>query len=188
MSGPDGIYLYTNGRRIGGPYKTEEEATRESIRVSTEVDKGPIEDYETSLRAGPGLLDEGSMDLDFETDMPEFKVPSNPDYGLYPADMRNVKFFRELPSRFLIEGKLIEAGKISGVTPMFTEGFRTEEQNRLVGGHPNSYHMKGLAFDVKVSGNRARDLVYLKELRRLFPEFKVVNKLKHNHIHFQIRD
>ena len=188
MSGPDGIYLYTNGKRIGGPYRTEDEATRESKRVSEVGQDKPVEEYERLLAAGPGLLSEGSMDLDFETAMPEFKVPSNPDYDLYPADMRNVKFFRELPSRFLIEGKLIEAGKISGVTPMFTEGFRTEEQNKRVGGHPNSYHMKGLAFDIKISGNRSKDLVYLKELRRLFPEFKVVNKLKHNHIHFQIRD
>ena len=188
MSGPDGIYLYTNGRRIGGPYRTEDEATRESIRASKTAQEKPIEEYERLLAAGPGLLSEGSMDLDFETGIPEYTVPINPDYQRYPANMDKVKFHSELPSRLDIERRMIEASGVAGVKPMFTEGFRTEEQNKSVGGHPNSYHMKGLAFDVKISGNKKKDLAYLKELRRLFPEFKVVNKLKHNHIHFQLRD
>jgi len=58
MSGPDGIYLYTNGKRIGGPYRTEDEATRESKRVSEVGQDKPVEEYERLLAAGPGLLSE----------------------------------------------------------------------------------------------------------------------------------
>ena len=43
MSGPDGIYLYSNGVRIGGPYPDEDTARRESIRVSQVVGEGSIE-------------------------------------------------------------------------------------------------------------------------------------------------
>ena len=59
MSGPDGIYLYSNGVRIGGPYPDEDTARRESIRVSQVVGEGPIEEYMAELERG--LMNEEEM-------------------------------------------------------------------------------------------------------------------------------
>ena len=41
----DGIFLYSNGNRIGGPYNSEEEATQASKLVSQMVGEAPVEDY-----------------------------------------------------------------------------------------------------------------------------------------------
>jgi hypothetical protein len=142
--------------------------------ISEEQDKIPIE---------------GLLNLNFNTDIktPKWKVPINKDYNYYPADMDKVKFGSDLPYREDIERRLIEAGKISGVDPIFTEGFRTLKQNKLLKGHPDSYHMTGHAFDLKISGNNKKDMEYLNQLIKLFPEFKVVDKLNENHIHLQYR-
>ena len=59
MSGPDGIYLYSNGVRIGGPYPDEDTARRESIRASQVVGEGPIEEYMAELERG--LMNEEEM-------------------------------------------------------------------------------------------------------------------------------
>ena len=59
MGGPDGIYLYSNGVRIGGPYPDEDTATRESIRVSQLVGEGSIEEYMAELERG--LMNEEEM-------------------------------------------------------------------------------------------------------------------------------
>lgn len=37
-----------------------------------------------------------------------------------------------------------------GVPIIITSGYRCPEHNKKVGGHPNSYHTKGLACDIKV--------------------------------------
>ena len=48
----DGIFLYSNGNRIGGPYNSEEEATQASKLVSQMVGEAPVEDYIEFLK-GP---------------------------------------------------------------------------------------------------------------------------------------
>ena len=142
--------------------------------ISEEQDKIPIE---------------GLLNLNFNTDIkpPTWRVPTNKEYFHYPANMGGVKFGSDLQYREDIEKRLIEAGKISGVSPMFTEGFRNEKQNKKVKGHPNSYHMTGHAFDLKISGDKKKDREYLNQLRKLFPDFKVVDKINNQHIHLQYR-
>ena len=39
-----------------------------------------------------------------------------------------------------------------------TSGYRTESHNRQVGGHPLSYHVKGMAADIVVPEMSAREL------------------------------
>ena len=48
----DGIFLYSNGKRIGGPYSSEEEATQASKLVSQMVGEAPVGDYQEFLK-GP---------------------------------------------------------------------------------------------------------------------------------------
>ena len=52
MSGPDGVYLYSNGMIIGGPYPNNEIADSESIRASQVVQDGTIEEYRAELERG----------------------------------------------------------------------------------------------------------------------------------------
>ena len=54
----DGIFLYDKyNRRIGGPYATEEEATRASKAVSEALGERPVEDYRKFLQeTNPGIL------------------------------------------------------------------------------------------------------------------------------------
>ena len=59
MSGPDGIFLYSDGVRIGGPYPDEDTSRSESIRVSNKVGEGPIEEYIAELERG--LMNEEEM-------------------------------------------------------------------------------------------------------------------------------
>ena len=54
----DGIFLYDKyNRRIGGPYATEEEATRASKAVSEALGERPVEDYRRFLQeTNPGII------------------------------------------------------------------------------------------------------------------------------------
>ena len=254
----DGIFLYDkNKRRIGGPYATEEEATRASKAVSEEMGERPVEDYKEFLQetnpgilggqspipeeyrqymppGPPGLLGEGTWDAvipaaeagemsykgstydpalggasppnyealglmppeeegllspgfvtDIKYDPKAHRVPVNPDPKNYPADMSEVKFGTALPDRGVVEDLVLEASSISGVRPEYTEGHRTEEQNKLVGGHPESKHLTGQAFDLAISGDKSKDRAYVKELKRLFEPLGFSVVLKSDHIHLQ---
>ena len=251
----DGIFLYDkNKRRIGGPYATEEEATRASKAVSEAMGERPVEDYKEFLReTNPGIIGGQSpipesrreptdaefeaifkerareyrgglldtvpekpkkggspldwliptagaaglmpqepaslFNTDFVTDVKydprSYRVPVNPDPSRYPADMSEVKFGTALPDRTAVEDMVLEASSISGVRPEYTEGHRTEGQNKLVGGHTESKHLTGQAFDLAISGNKARDLVYVRELRRLFEPLGFSVVLKSDHVHLQ---
>jgi len=122
---------------------------------------------------------------DVKYDPRSYRVPVNPDPSRYPADISEVKFGTALPDRTAVEDMVLEASSISGVRPEYTEGHRTEEQNRLVGGHTESKHLTGQAFDLAISGNKARDLIYVRELRRLFGPLGFSVVLKSDHIHLQ---
>ena len=236
----DGIFLYSNGNRIGGPYNSEEEATQASKLVSQMVGEAPVEDYIGFLKgpirskefegrpqntppetrsvledlkgAGSGLLDflitptstladrpprslieEESPSLfntNFITEMPkqpEWRVEENKDFLHYAPDMGNVDFGGVLPSRENVENLILEASSIAGVRPEFTEGYRTLEQNKLVGGHAKSKHIlePAQAFDLAISGDIKKDRLYEKELERLFHPLGFSVVLKGDHIHLQ---
>lgn len=63
----------------------------------------------------------------------------------------------------------------------FTSGRRTVEGNRLVGGVPNSAHLRGDAGDyVPANGQSMAQLEA--ELRRQFPGAKIINEGDHVHV------
>ena len=130
------------------------------------------------------LFDTGFV-TDIKYDPKAHRVPVNPDPSRYPADISEVKFGTALPDRTAVEDMILEASRISGVRPEYTEGHRTEEQNRLVGGHPESKHLTGQAFDLAISGDKSRDTAYARELRRLFGPLGFSVVLKSDHIHLQ---
>lgn len=133
-----------------------------------------------------------NMATDFVTDIepqPEWRVPENKDFTHYAPDMSNVDFGGVLPERNDIESLILEASAIAGVDPEFTEGYRTLEQNQLVGGNKKSKHMfyPSQAFDLAISGNKDQDLAYERELKKRFEPlgFSVVLFSGKNHIHLQ---
>lgn len=70
----------------------------------------------------------------------------------------------------------------SGIPANFTSGRRTEYGNRLVGGVPNSAHLRGDAADF--TPRPGQSMAQLEaELRRRFPGARVINE--GNHVHVQ---
>jgi len=207
----DGIFLYDkNKRRIGGPYSTEEEATRASKSVSEVMGERPVEDYIEYLRRPQGLLGStydpaGDSPINYEAlgiipqeptslfnfvtdikyDPKSFRVPVDPTPARWGADMSGVKFGTALPDRNAVEDMILEASGIAGVAPQYTEGYRTEAQNIKLGAHEESKHMMGQAFDLAISGNKERDKRYERELIRLFRPLGFSVKLKSDHVHLQ---
>ncbi len=209
------IYLWQTDKegkpikKIGGPYETETDATRASKAVSQRVGEAPVEDYQKYLgrrKALGGLLDFfidktstqadepprtliPEPDVGFVTDIKydpkAHRVPVNPDPSRYPADMSEVKFGTALPERVAVEDMILEASSLSGVQPEYTEGHRTEEQNKLVGGDPASKHLQGQAFDLAISGDKSKDEAYERALRRLFGPLGFSVVLKSDHVHLQ---
>ena len=49
----DGIFLYSKGKRISGPYKTEDAATKASKDASKTIGEQPIEKYKKYLKNKP---------------------------------------------------------------------------------------------------------------------------------------
>jgi len=131
-----------------------------------------------------GLLSPGFV-TDIKYDPKAYRVPVNPDPSRYPADMSEVKFGTALPDRTAVEDMILEASRLSGVRPEYTEGHRTEEQNKLVGGDPASKHLQGQAFDLAISGDKSKDEAYARELRRLFGPLGFSVVLKSDHVHLQ---
>ena len=54
-----------------------------------------------------------------------------------------------------LAGKLDAIREICGFPLIISSGFRCLAHNTDVGGHPNSAHMRGLAVDLAVSGEKA---------------------------------
>ena len=268
----DGIFLYDKyNRRIGGPYATEEEATRASKAVSEALGERPVEDYRKFLQeTNPGilggqspvpqprreltdeefeaifnqrareyregLLEESSSPVDwfinpaegqemvrkgstydpvlggtsppnyqalglmpsepegllspgFVTDIKSspktYRVPIDPTPDRWGADISGVKFGTALPDRTAVEDMILEASRISGVAAQYTEGLRTEAQNKKLGAHEKSKHLTGQAFDLAISGNKEKDKIYERELKRLFTPLGFYVELKSDHVHLQ---
>ena len=122
---------------------------------------------------------------DVKYDPKAYRVPIDPTPSRWGADMSGVKFGTALPDRTAVEDMILEASSIAGVAPQYTEGLRTEEQNKRLGAHEESKHLTGQAFDLAISGNKERDRIYERELRRLFTPLGFYVELKSDHIHLQ---
>ena len=125
---------------------------------------------------------------DIKHDPGAFRIPVNPRYQHYPADMSGVKFGTVLPDRIKVEGLILQAAEFAGVNPMYTEGIRTPAQNELVGGDENSKHLTGQAFDVSIrGGDTPENRAYFAKLEELLHPlgFGLEYFYRKNHIHIQ---
>ena len=135
---------------------------------------------------------ESIFDIGFITDIKydpkAHRIPVNPHYQHYPADISGVKFGTVLPDRRKIEGLILQAAEFAGVRPMYTEGFRTPAQNKLVGGDEHSKHLTGQAFDVSIrGGDTPENRAYFSKLEELLHPLGFGLEYFHskNHIHIQ---
>ena len=55
--------------------------------------------------------------------------------------------------------RLDEAREYAGIPFIINSAWRSEEENKRVGGKPNSSHLKGLAVDIKAINSRQRGLI-----------------------------
>lgn len=55
--------------------------------------------------------------------------------------------------------RLDEAREYAGIPFIINSAWRSEEDNKRVGGKPNSSHLKGLAVDIKATNSRQRGLI-----------------------------
>lgn len=67
---------------------------------------------------------------------------------------------------------------------IITSGYRTPEWNKKCGGAKYSYHMRGMAADIRVNGMSAKELA--KELNAIIPEECGIIVYK-NWVHFDVR-
>ena len=59
------------------------------------------------------------------------------------------------------EYKLNQLRELDGKPMILTSAYRCPEHNRAVGGTKNSYHMKGMAFDIRLDGRNVDELAKL---------------------------
>ena len=55
--------------------------------------------------------------------------------------------------------RLDEAREYAGIPFIINSAWRSEEDNKRVGGKPTSSHLKGLAVDIKATSSRQRGLI-----------------------------
>ena len=75
--------------------------------------------------------------------------------------------------------RLDEAREYAGIPFIINSAWRSEEDNKRVGGKPNSSHLKGLAVDIKATNSRQRGLI-LDALRSVgFSRIGIANRFIH---------
>ena len=74
---------------------------------------------------------------------------------------------------------LDKARDIAGIPFVITSGFRCPEHNKKVGGRPNSAHLRGLAADIRVRGNKQRFIILDALIKVGFKRIGVANDFIH---------
>ena len=71
------------------------------------------------------------------------------------------RYFKEIELNMNEEflQRLDEAREYAGIPFIINSAWRSEEDNKRVGGKPNSSHLKGLAVDIKATSSRQRGLI-----------------------------
>ena len=111
----------------------------------------------------------------------EFLNPLTEWHDLTRDQQANIK---RLVSRLERLRVLFNKPFIINTTGRYNAGFRTKEQNRIVGGAKNSYHMKGMAADIAVPDGDLRIVaIYARDIFG-----GVILYESNNFIHLDIRD
>jgi uncharacterized protein YcbK (DUF882 family) len=84
----------------------------------------------------------------------------------------------------LLLKKLVEFREMIGKPIYITSGYRCSEYNQKVGGIKSSYHLLGLAADIKIEGVSALDLLEIAEMID-FPGIGLYEKK--NFLHLDVR-
>jgi len=106
-----------------------------------------------------------------------------------PPPFPTLKFFdRLLPGIWqqwgaAVEGALVEIDHGNVGETILTSWFRSPLENRRVGGHPDSQHLVGLAFDV-VPGKGSSALA-INEAAQIFQRFGFSVEPAEKHVHVQ---
>jgi len=91
------------------------------------------------------------------------------------------KYFKEaeykMDADFL--AKLDEARELADIPFIINSAYRSVEQNKKVGGKPNSSHLKGLAVDIKIKDSRTRYIVLNALIRVGFNRIGVASTFIH---------
>ena len=71
------------------------------------------------------------------------------------------KYFKEIEYNMDADflAKLDKARELANIPFIINSAYRSVEQNKKVGGKPNSSHLKGLAVDIKAKDSRTRYIV-----------------------------
>ena len=91
------------------------------------------------------------------------------------------RYFKEIELNMNEEflQRLDEAREYAGIPFIINSAWRSEEDNKRVGGKPNSSHLKGLAVDIKATNSRQRGLI-LDALRSVgFSRIGIANRFIH---------
>lgn len=83
---------------------------------------------------------------------------------------------------------LVSLERILGVEIIVNSGYRCPELNRIVGGSPSSYHMLGLAADIKVEDSARCTLTDLKNLCKELRKTRLAEVIVHDtYVHIAIK-
>jgi len=91
------------------------------------------------------------------------------------------KYFKEVEYKMDADflSKLDKARELANIPFIINSAYRSVEQNKKIGGKPNSSHLKGLAVDIRVKDSRTRYIVLNALIRVGFNRIGVANAFIH---------